>query len=105
MSDYDEPNQESRLQGRIKNICQYPLDDVKVDISYFGTDGAFLGLDKTSFTELDDIDPGEVAPFDIKLNIPIEAVRYVFNVHSKRELQDIGVALKSYVDSKKPVIP
>ena len=88
-----------RLQGRIKNISQYSLDDVKCDLSYFSADGTFLGLDITSFSQLDDIDPGEVAPFDLELRIPIEAARCVFNVHAKRVLQDIGVALKSYVDT------
>jgi hypothetical protein len=54
-------------------------------------------LDISSFTQLDDIDPGEVAPFDMKLKIPIAATRCVLNVHSKRVLQDIGVALQGYV--------
>lgn len=97
MSESDEPNQESRLQGRIKNVCQYALDEVKCDLSYFNAEGAFLGLDVTSFTDLDDIDPGETAPFDLELKIPIEATRCVLNVHSKRVLQDIGVALQGYV--------
>lgn len=95
-----EPDQELRLQGRIKNISEHALDDVKCDLSYFGADGIFLGLDMTSFTQLDDIDIGETAPFDIELTVPIEAVRCVFNVHSKRVLQDIGVALKSFTDAK-----
>ena len=89
-----------RLQGRIKNICQYALDDVKCDFSYFSADGTFLGLDVTSFSQLDDIDPDEVTPFDLELRIPIEAARCVFSVHAKRVLQDIGVALKSYADIK-----
>ena len=89
-----------RLQGRIKNICQHALDDVKCDLSYFSADGTFLGLDMTSFSQLDDIDPGEVSPFDLELRIPFEAARCVFSVHAKRVLQDIGVALKSYADSK-----
>ena len=97
MSDSDDPNQELRLQGRIKNVCQYALHDVKCDLSYFGGDGSFLGLDISCFTQLDDIDPGEVAPFDMQLKIPIAAVRCVLNVHSKRVLQDIGVALQGYV--------
>jgi hypothetical protein len=89
-----------RLQGRIRNVCQHALDDVKCDLSYFSADGIFLGLDITSFSQLDDIDPGEVAPFDLELRIPVEAARCVFNVYAKRVLQDIGVALKSYVDGK-----
>lgn len=97
MSDSDDPNEELRLQGRIKNVSQYTLDEVKCDLSYFGEDGSFLGLDISSFTELDDIDPGEVAPFDMGLTIPIPATRCVLNVHSKRVLQDIGVALQGYV--------
>src|ERR1041384_5444875 len=94
MSDSDDPNQELRLQGRIKNVSQYPLDDVKCDLSYFSADGTFLGLDMTSFAQLDDIELGESAPFDLHLQIPIEATRCVFNVHAKRVLQDIGVALQ-----------
>src|SRR5438552_3152366 len=100
MSDSD-PNQELRLQGRIKNVSSYPLDDVRCDLSYFGAEGAFLGLDMTSFVQLDDIEVGEVAPFDLELKMPVEAVRCVFNVHAKRVLQDIGVALQGYVSSKK----
>ena len=101
MTDSDEPNQEVRLQGRIKNICPHTLDEVKCDLSYFGLDGSFLGLDTTSFCELDEIDPGETAPFNIQLTMPIEATRCVFNVHSKRILQDIGVALQSYISKIK----
>jgi hypothetical protein len=102
MSDSDDPNQELRLQGRLKNISAYPLDDVKCDLSYFGADGTFLGLDMTSFTQLDDIEAGEAVPFDLELKMPVEAVRCVFNVHAKRVLQDIGVALQGYVSSTKP---
>lgn len=101
MSDSDDPNQELRLQGRIKNVSSYPLDDVKCDLSYFGPDGTFLGLDVPSFAQLDDIEIGEVAPFDIELKMPVDAVRCVFNVHAKRVLQDIGAALQGYVSSKK----
>jgi hypothetical protein len=101
MSDSDDPNQELRLQGRIKNVCPYTLDEVKCDLSYFRGDGTFLGLDMTSFAALDEVDPGETAPFDIELSIPIEATRCVLNVHSKRVLQDIGVALKDYASKKK----
>jgi hypothetical protein len=94
-----------RLPGRIKNICQIALNNVGRDLSYFSVDGTFLGLDLTSFSHLDNIDPGEVAPFDLELRIPIEAARCVFSVHAKRVLQDIGVALKSYADSKtKPAV-
>ena len=103
MSDSDDPNQGLRLQGRIKNVCSYPLDEVKCDLSYFSADDTFLGLDMTSFAQLDDIELGEVAPFDLELKIPIEAARCVFSVHAKRVLQDIGVALQGYVSSKKPM--
>lgn len=92
----EEPPQELRLQGRLKNTCPYTLDEVKCDLSYFSADGTFLGLDMTSFAALDEIDSGEVAPFDIELIVPYEAVRCVLNVHSKRILQDIGVALRDY---------
>lgn len=102
MSDCDDPQQELRLQGRIKNISRYTLDEVKCDLSYFDLSGKFLGLDVTSFAQLDEIDSGETAPFDLELNVPLEAARCVFNVHSKRVLQDIGVALKEYVSSQKP---
>jgi hypothetical protein len=101
MSDRDDPDQELRLQGRIKNHCPHTLDEVKCDLSYFGEDGTFLGLDMTSFAALDEIDPGEIAPFDIELKIPFEATRCVLNVHSKRVLQDIAVVLKDYVAKTK----
>jgi hypothetical protein len=100
MSESDNPRQESRLQGRIKNVSQFTIDEVKCDLSYFDAGGSFLGLDVTSFTELDEIDSGEVSPFDLELRIPIEATRCVLSVHSKRVLQDIGVALQGYVSKK-----
>jgi hypothetical protein len=102
MSDSDDPNQELRLQGRLKNTCGYPLDDVKCDLSYFSADGTFLGLDMTSFTQLDDIETDGAVPFDLELKVPLDAVRCVFNVHARRVLQDIGVALQGYVSSTKP---
>ncbi len=105
MSDSGDPHQELRLQGRLKNICPFPLDEVKCDLSYWDQHNRFLGLDVTNFAELDEIDPGETAPFDVNLTVPIEAVRCVFNVHSKRVLQDIGVVLKEYVSSQKPNAP
>jgi hypothetical protein len=101
MSDSDDPVQELRLQGRLKNTCPFSLDEVKCDLSYFDNVGNFLGLDLTPFTELDKIDPGETVPFDIPLKVPLEAVRYVLNVHTKRVLHDIGVALKDYMSSQK----
>jgi hypothetical protein len=101
MSDDGDPNEELRLQGRLKNVSQYPLDDVKCDLSYFSSGGSFLGLDMTSFTQLDDIEVGETVPFDLELKMPIEAVRCVFNVHARRVLQDIGVALQGYVSKPK----
>jgi hypothetical protein len=104
MTDSGEPNQELRLQGRIKNICPYTLDEVKCDISYFNAAGNFLGLDMTSFASLDEIDPGEIAPFDVEVKIPIEACRCVLNVHSKRVLQDIGVALSEYTAKTKSAV-
>ncbi|MBA4149590.1 MAG: hypothetical protein H0X66_15875 [Verrucomicrobia bacterium] len=101
MTPSDDPDQELRLQGRVKNVCLYTLDEVKCDLSYFDPEGVFLGLDMTSFVSLDEIDPGETAPFDVELKIPIEATRCVLNVHSKRVLQDIGAALKDYVSHAK----
>jgi hypothetical protein len=101
MSDSGDPNQETRLQGRIKNVCPYVLDEVKCDLSYFDADGKFLGLDMTSFAALDEIDAGETAPFDLEVRIPIEAVRCVLNVHSKRILKDIAVALTDYMSGQK----
>jgi len=101
MSDGGDPNQELRLQGRLKNVSGYPLDDVKCDLSYFSSSGSFLGLDLTSFTQLDDIEIGESVPFDLELKMPIETVRCVFNVHARRVLQDIGVALQGYVSKTK----
>ncbi len=101
MSDTDDPNQELRLQGRLKNVSPYALDDVKCDLSYFSADGKFLGLDMTTFTQLDEIEIGETVPFDLEVRMPVEAVRCVFNVHAKRVLQDIGVALQGYVSSIK----
>jgi hypothetical protein len=101
MSDSDEPNQELRLQGRLKNASDYPLDDVKCDLSYFADDGTFLGLDMTSSTQLDDIEKDGAIPFDLELKVPLEATRCVFNVHARRVLQDIGVALQAYVSTTK----
>jgi hypothetical protein len=101
MSDNDEPVQELRLQGRLKNTCPHSLDEVKCDLSYFDHTGRFLGLDLSSFTQLDEMDSGETAPFDILLQVPIEATRCVLNVHSRRVLHDIATALNEYVSSQK----
>jgi hypothetical protein len=97
-----DPNQELRLQGRLKNTSGFPLDDVKCDLSYFGADGTFLGLDMTLFTQVDDIEVDEAVPFDLELKMPVEAIRCVFNVHAKGVLQESGVALQEYVASTKP---
>ncbi len=100
MYDDDGEYQIFRLQGRVMNICQFALGSVKCDLSYFDSNGSFLGLDMSSFTDLDEIDPDEVAPFDIELNIPIGTIRCVLNVHAKKILQDVAVALKEYLDQE-----
>jgi hypothetical protein len=98
MHDASHPHEEWRLQGHIRNQSNSPLEEVKCDVSYFAPDGTFLGLDMTNFYELDKMDPGETAPIDLHLKMPLYAVRCVMNIHSKRKHQNLEGALNDYLD-------
>jgi uncharacterized membrane protein len=98
MNDATQPQQDWRLQGHIRNRSSSPLEEIKCDVSYFAPDGSFLGLDVTTFYELDKMDPGESAPIDIHVKMPIHTVRCVMNIHSKKKSHNLEGALNDYLD-------
>src|SRR5947209_2090154 len=99
MSDATVPQQDLRLQGHIRNQSTHSLEELKCDVSYFAPDGTFLGLDVTSFYELDKMDPGESIPIDLHLKLPMDTVRCVLNIHSKKRHKNLTGALNEYLDS------
>jgi hypothetical protein len=99
MSDATVPQQDLRLQGHIRNQSAHSLEELKCDVSYFAPDGTFLGLDVTSFYELDKMDPGESIPIDLHLKLPMDTVRCVLNIHSKKRHKNLTGALNEYLDS------
>jgi hypothetical protein len=42
-------------QGHLTNIAGQPIDDVKIDISYYDSDDSFLGLDKSGLFDEDEL--------------------------------------------------
>lgn len=80
----DFPVEKMKLQARLKNTASCPVENVKCDVSYYGKDGHFLGLDLTDSLEVDEIDPSEVIPVSLHLQMPEDTDRCVLNIHSRK---------------------
>jgi hypothetical protein len=78
------PRTELRVQGRILNKTNRPLTNLCYDVSYYDKDGRFLGLDRSSLLEDDDLDPEDSLPIDMPLSMPDETHQCVFNVRARR---------------------
>jgi hypothetical protein len=78
------PRTQLRLQGHIVNTTARPLSNVCYDVSYYDKDGRFLGLDRSSLLEDDDLDPEDSLPIDMPLTMPEETHQCVFNVRARR---------------------
>jgi hypothetical protein len=78
------PRTELRVQGRILNKTNRPLTNVCYDVSYYDKDGRFLGLDRSSLLEDDDLDPEDCLAIDMPLSMPDETHQCVFNVRARR---------------------
>lgn len=78
------PRTELRVQGRIVNKSAKPLTNLCYDVSYYGRDGQFLGLDRSSLLEDDDLDAEDSLPIDMPLTMPEETHRCVFNARARR---------------------
>src|SRR5688572_22733179 len=52
------------LVGEVANNTQSTVEFVKVIVSYYAADGALVATDYT-YTEMDELGPGETSPFDI----------------------------------------
>ena len=72
------------VQGHAMNKTDGQLDDVGFDVSYFDSNEKFLGLDKSTFLDTDEIEPNEHIAFSIDLNIPDATSYCVLNVSAKK---------------------
>jgi len=70
-------------QGHITSKSEYPLDDISIDISYKHSSGDFLGLDKNSIFDIDELSPKETIPFEIDLDIADNTAQCVINISAK----------------------
>lgn len=87
--EFDEfPIERIKLQARLENSCGHCIDHVTCDVSYYDSNGGFLGLDMTDSLDLDGIDPGEVAPVDLDIEMPDDTARCILNIHSRRLFQE-----------------
>lgn len=75
---------EDRLQGRVVNSTKHKLSDIKYDLSYFDSAGAFLGLTNSRFLDEDELDADDYLPIDMKVELPEGTTKCVFNVRAKR---------------------
>lgn len=69
-------------QGRVTNKSETVVDDLVIDVSYYDND-KFLGLNKTSILEIDELEPDQTIPFKIDLYIPAGTLRCVLNISCK----------------------
>ena len=75
---------EDRLQGRLANASKHRLTGVRYDLSYYDSNGRFLGLDKSKFLEDDEMDSDDEFPIDMKISLPDDTAKCVFNVRAKK---------------------
>ncbi|NND98227.1 MAG: hypothetical protein HKN47_12955 [Pirellulaceae bacterium] len=78
-----EAARELRVQGRIVNASNLHLTNLRYDVSYY-VGSRFLGLDKSRFLEEDELGPQDSLPFDMRLEMPDDTDRCVFNVRAKK---------------------
>ncbi len=76
------------------------LDDLVIDVSYYDKDNVFLGLNKASIFEIDELAPGQSIPFKIDLYIPVLTEHCILNV-SGRERKSFWDRLFTDGKSKK----
>ena len=72
------------LQGHLRNATSGRLSNVRCDLSYYDSSGAFLGLDRAEELLGTEISPGEQAAIDLELKVPEGTARYVFNARACR---------------------
>jgi len=71
-------------QGHLTNISDKPVDDVKIDISYYDSHDTFLGLDKSGFFDEDELESGGTMAFSVDLNIPESTEKCTINISCKK---------------------
>jgi len=97
MVEQDE-NRSVVAQGHITNCSARPVDDVRVDVSYYSFDSAFLGLDRSGLLDEDEIEPERTISFSIDLDIPNGTVKCILNVSAKK--MATGILMKWLVGGK-----
>ena len=103
--EFDEfPIERIKLQARLKNVVGHPVDDVKCDVSYYDSTGGFLGLDMTDSLDLDAVDPDEIAPVDLEIEMPEDTDRCVLNVHSRLLRAEGAPAPRAVSDPEKKTL-
>lgn len=75
---------EDRLQGRLVNATKHKLSDIKYDLSYYDQAGTFLGMTNSRFLDEDELDTDDYLPIDMKVVLPDETTKCVFNVRAKK---------------------
>ena len=71
-------------QGHLTNVSDKPVDDVKIDISYYDSNDSFLGLDKSGFFDEDELEPKSTMAFSVDLDIPDGTKKCIINISCKK---------------------
>jgi hypothetical protein len=87
-------------QGHLTNVLDKPLEDVKIDVSYYGSGNSFLGLDKTGIFDEDELDGGSTMAFSLELHIPVNTEKCVINISCN--IMPTGVLMNWLYKGKKP---
>lgn len=83
MDDEDKEYSGYEAQGHVSNNSTSSVEDLVIDVSYYDKDGSFLGLNKTSVFEIDELNPGLSIPFKIDLYLPEDTERCALNVSGR----------------------
>lgn len=89
------------VQGHITNKADMPIENLIMDVSYLDSQGGFLGLDKSGVLDVDELDRGQTAPFEIDLDIPEGTERCVLNASAKTADMNFLVRLLAKMQKSK----
>ena len=71
-------------QGIINNENNYSVDEVKISILYYDEKNKFIGLDKSTILDEDEIDANGQITFSIDLEIPDNTEKCLLNISAKK---------------------
>ena len=85
-------DEQNKVQGHITNKSKYDLDDLCFDVSFYDNDN-FLGLEKSTFLDIEEISRNQTLPFDLDIEIPQKTNKIILNVFANKMVSGLLMRL------------